>query len=164
MKSKTTAAILSVFLGGIGIHQFYLNNNKKGLLYLIFCWTSVPAILALIDFIKLLTMSDNDFNNIYNNGIPPISNNRSIHVNNPQFNPQAIQYAQDDFFTYLKTNENILRKLIEQQKNGNKQLPSPQMQKLTATCSNCGRIYKNISPKYSGKTVNCKTCHEAITI
>ena len=35
MKSKTTAGILAIFLGGLGIHHFYLGNKSKGLLYLI---------------------------------------------------------------------------------------------------------------------------------
>ena len=59
-KSKTTAGLLALFLGGLGIHKFYL-GEKGGIWYLLFFWTSIPAILALIDAIRLFTMSDQDF-------------------------------------------------------------------------------------------------------
>ena len=68
MKSKTTAAILAFFLGGIGVHRFYLGQTGLGLLYLLFFWTFIPAIVAFIDFILFLTMSDEKFNEKYNSG------------------------------------------------------------------------------------------------
>ncbi|MEZ4462632.1 MAG: TM2 domain-containing protein [bacterium] len=37
MKDKTTAFLLAWFLGGFGIHKFYLGENGAGLLYLLFC-------------------------------------------------------------------------------------------------------------------------------
>lgn len=67
MKTKTTAIIIALFLGGIGIHQFYLGNNAKGVLYLLFCWTFIPCFLALIDIILLLLMDNQKFNFKYNN-------------------------------------------------------------------------------------------------
>lgn len=66
MKSKSTAVILALFLGGLGIHQFYLGNNLKGIIYLIFCWTLVPCFIAIIDIILLLLMSNQRFNFKYN--------------------------------------------------------------------------------------------------
>jgi len=66
MKSKTTAALLALFLGGIGIHKFYLNKTKEGVFYIIFCWTYIPAILALIDFFILLFMKKEEFDKKYN--------------------------------------------------------------------------------------------------
>lgn len=68
MKNKTTAAILAFFLGGIGIHRFYLGQGGLGILYLIFCWTFVPLVIAFIDFIIFLTMDEKAFNDKYNNG------------------------------------------------------------------------------------------------
>lgn len=68
MKNKSTAAILAFFLGGIGIHRFYLGQSGLGILYLIFCWTFVPAIIALVDFIIFLTMDEDKFNMKYNPG------------------------------------------------------------------------------------------------
>jgi TM2 domain-containing membrane protein YozV len=69
MKSKTTAAILAFFLGGFGGHRFYLGQTGLGFLYLIFFWTFIPAIVAFIDFILFLTMSDEKFNEKYNSGM-----------------------------------------------------------------------------------------------
>ena len=71
MKNKITAAILAFFLGGIGIHRFYLDEAGKGILYLIFCWTFIPAIIAFFDFIIFLTMSEENFNSKYNKGVVP---------------------------------------------------------------------------------------------
>ena len=50
MKSKTTAALLALFLGGLGIHRFYLDESSKGILYLVFCWTFIPSMIAVIVF------------------------------------------------------------------------------------------------------------------
>ncbi len=48
MKSKSTAALLAFFLGGLGIHRFYLGQNGVGILYLLFCWTFIPAFIAFL--------------------------------------------------------------------------------------------------------------------
>lgn len=61
MKSRIVAALLAFFLGGLGAHKFYLNKNGKGFLYLIFCWTYIPAIVSLIEAIGYLLQSDADF-------------------------------------------------------------------------------------------------------
>ncbi len=66
-RDKTTAAILAFFLGGIGAHKFYLGESNIGIFYLIFFWTFIPAIIAIIDFIVLLGMNHDEFNRKYNN-------------------------------------------------------------------------------------------------
>ncbi len=60
-KSKTTAILLTLFLGGFGAHKFYLGQTGLGILYLLFFWTFIPAIVALIEFIIFLTMSEEAF-------------------------------------------------------------------------------------------------------
>lgn len=60
-KSKTTALILALFLGGAGIHRFYLGRPVSGLLYLVFCWTFIPLGLAILEVLRLALMSDEDF-------------------------------------------------------------------------------------------------------
>ena len=60
-KSRTTAGILGILLGGIGVHKFYLGKTGFGVLYLVFCWTFIPAIIGLIEGIIYLTMSDEAF-------------------------------------------------------------------------------------------------------
>jgi hypothetical protein len=63
-KSRSTAIILALFLGGIGIHKLYLNEGKWWL-YLIFCWTFIPAIIALYELIQYAMMSDEAFHAKY---------------------------------------------------------------------------------------------------
>ncbi len=60
-RSKVAAALFAFFLGGIGGHKFYLGEMGWGIIYLLFCWTGIPAIAALIEFIIYLTMSDEEF-------------------------------------------------------------------------------------------------------
>lgn len=62
-KSKVTAIVLTLLLGGIGIHKFYLGQNLKGILYLLFFWTSIPALLAIIDLVKFIIWDDAKFQN-----------------------------------------------------------------------------------------------------
>lgn len=66
MKNKTTTALLAFFLGGFGIHRFYLGQTFFGILYLIFFWTFIPFFIAFIDFIVIITSSDDKFNFKYN--------------------------------------------------------------------------------------------------
>lgn len=60
-KSRIAAALLAFFLGGFGVHKFYLGRVAAGILYLIFCWTFIPAIIAFVEFIIYLTMTDEAF-------------------------------------------------------------------------------------------------------
>lgn len=60
-KSRTIAVLLALFLGGIGAHKFYLGNVGVGLLYLLFCWTFIPALIALFEAIRWLCMSNESF-------------------------------------------------------------------------------------------------------
>ncbi|HUT56916.1 MAG TPA: NINE protein [Phycisphaerae bacterium] len=67
-KSKVAAGILAIFVGGLGIHKFYLGGWGWGLIYILFVWTFIPAIVAFIEGIILLTMSDESFDKAYNYG------------------------------------------------------------------------------------------------
>jgi TM2 domain len=64
-KSKTTAGILAILLGGLGAHKFYLGQVLMGLLYLLFCWTFILALVAFIEGIIFLTLPDDDFQSRY---------------------------------------------------------------------------------------------------
>ena len=65
-RNRIVAALFAFFLGGIGIHKFYLGQKGWGILYLLFCWTFIPSIAAFIEFIMLLCMSDAKFNARFN--------------------------------------------------------------------------------------------------
>ncbi len=66
MKNKTTAGIFALVFGGLGVHRFYLGQKGLGILYLLFVWTFIPTIIAMIDGIVLLTQDEEKFNRKYN--------------------------------------------------------------------------------------------------
>lgn len=80
MKKRIVALLLTLFFGFIGLNNFYLNENKAGIIKFIIFLVSVPlsfiviglvgfaalAICALLDFVKIATMTDEEFNKLYN--------------------------------------------------------------------------------------------------
>ena len=60
-KNKLAAALFAIFLGGFGIHKFYLGRIGWGLIYLLLCWTFIPSFLGFIEGIIYITMSDEAF-------------------------------------------------------------------------------------------------------
>lgn len=60
-KNKVVAALFAILLGGIGIHKFYLGRIGQGVIYLLLCWTFIPALIGFIEGIIYLTMSDQAF-------------------------------------------------------------------------------------------------------
>ncbi len=65
-RTKGTAVLLTFFLGYFGAQYFYLGKTILGIFCLIFCWTWIPCIISVIDFIRLLCMSDHEFDLKYN--------------------------------------------------------------------------------------------------
>ena len=66
--NRVAAALFAILLGGLGIHKFYLGQVAMGVVYLLLCWTFIPAILGLIEGIIYLTMSNEEFNSRYGGG------------------------------------------------------------------------------------------------
>lgn len=60
-KSKLTAIVLAGLVGGVGVHRFYLGRPTSGFFYLVFCWTMIPALLALCEVVRLAFMDDGTF-------------------------------------------------------------------------------------------------------
>lgn len=56
-KSQVVAALLCFFLGGLGIHDFYLGYVGKGILQIFLSLILVGFILVIIDFVRILTGS-----------------------------------------------------------------------------------------------------------
>lgn len=66
-KSKKTATILAFpILGSLGIHKFYLGQIGQGILYFIFSFLLIPAIISLFEFISYLSMSTEKFDSKFN--------------------------------------------------------------------------------------------------
>ncbi|MGD9761505.1 MAG: NINE protein [Candidatus Izemoplasmatales bacterium] len=61
MKNRVTAALLAILLGGFGVHKFYLGKTGTGILFILFFWTGIPAIIGLVEGIIMLTQSDEEF-------------------------------------------------------------------------------------------------------
>ncbi|MCI6272490.1 MAG: TM2 domain-containing protein [Erysipelotrichaceae bacterium] len=49
--NKVVYLVLAFFLGGLGVHKFYAGKIGSGILFVIFSWTFIPAIIAFIEFI-----------------------------------------------------------------------------------------------------------------
>lgn len=57
-KDKMVAGVLALFLGGLGIHRFYL-GQWWGILYILFIWFFfLPALIAFIEGIVFLAADD----------------------------------------------------------------------------------------------------------
>ena len=54
-------------------------------LYVLFCWTLIPAVVAFIEFIVLIVMDDNTFNMKYNSA-PPMAS----HLQGTQISPNIV--------------------------------------------------------------------------
>lgn len=64
-RSKTSAALLALFFGGLGVHKFYLGRGGMGVVYLLFCWTLIPSLIAFVEALILFGMSDVEFARTY---------------------------------------------------------------------------------------------------
>lgn len=60
-RNRLVAALLALFLGGFGLHKFYLGQTGLGMVYLLFCWTLIPTVIGFIEGIILLTRSHAEF-------------------------------------------------------------------------------------------------------
>ncbi len=69
MKVRVNAILWCFFLGAFGAHKFYLGQTGLGIAYLLFCWTGIPSIVALVEFIMMLLMSDDEFNRKFNGSV-----------------------------------------------------------------------------------------------
>ena len=60
IKSRAVAGLLGIFLGGFGIHKFYCGSIGLGIVYLIFFWTFIPAIIGFIEGIIYITQPNDE--------------------------------------------------------------------------------------------------------
>jgi cytochrome c553 len=48
-RDEVVGILLALFLGGFGVHHFYLRRTGLGILYLCFSWTPFPWVLGFIE-------------------------------------------------------------------------------------------------------------------
>ena len=48
-RDEIVGILLALFLGGFGIHHFYLRRTGLGILYACFCWTPFPWVMGFIE-------------------------------------------------------------------------------------------------------------------
>jgi TM2 domain-containing membrane protein YozV len=48
-RDEVVGILLALFLGGFGVHHFYLRRTGLGVLYACFCWTPLPWVLGFIE-------------------------------------------------------------------------------------------------------------------
>ena len=48
-RDEVVGILLALFLGGFGVHHFYLRRTGLGVLYCFFCWTPFPWVLGFIE-------------------------------------------------------------------------------------------------------------------
>lgn len=67
---RIPSALLALFLGGLGVHKFYLGYNKEGVILLLASVFTCGAagLVAFIEAIIYLTKSDEEFDRIYVQG------------------------------------------------------------------------------------------------
>lgn len=72
-KGQTVAAVLCLFLGGLGGHRFYLGPTWLGVVYLLLCWTGIPSLIAMVETFIIVFSSQDTWAKKYNSGIitPP---------------------------------------------------------------------------------------------
>ncbi|AMY05273.1 NINE protein [Staphylococcus condimenti] len=66
--NKVIYIALAIFLGSFGIHKFYSGQKGLGIIFLLFFWTGIPHIIAIIDAIITLFFkpADEDGNIAFN--------------------------------------------------------------------------------------------------
>jgi TM2 domain-containing membrane protein YozV/Tfp pilus assembly protein PilE len=65
-KDKTTAGLLAFFVGGLGIHRFYL-GQWWGIFYFLFWGTFIPSIVSIVEAIVFWSTSNEKWNEKYGN-------------------------------------------------------------------------------------------------
>ncbi len=60
-KSKAKVTLFAMFLGGFGVHKFYMGSWGWGIVYLFTWWLTIPFLVALAETVKYVLMSDEEF-------------------------------------------------------------------------------------------------------
>lgn len=59
-RSQIVAGLLALFLGGLGLHRFYL-GQWWGIFYLLLSWSGLPMLVALVEAVTFLATDKDDW-------------------------------------------------------------------------------------------------------
>ena len=59
--SRIVAIVLAFVLGFVGAQYFYMGRRILAVLSVLFCWTGYPAVIGMLDGMRMLFMSDREF-------------------------------------------------------------------------------------------------------
>ncbi|EKU47801.1 TM2 domain-containing protein [Staphylococcus massiliensis] len=62
--NKVIYIILALFLGSFGVHKFYAGRPMQGILYILFLWTGIPHILAIISAVLVALTPADQYGNV----------------------------------------------------------------------------------------------------
>ena len=63
--NKTLIGVLAILFGAYGIHHFLMGHIKRGVLSMLFFWTLIPTVFSIIEGIRILCMSEEQFQRKY---------------------------------------------------------------------------------------------------
>lgn len=66
IKDRLAAGLLAIIGGWFGLHKFYTGKKLLGVIYFLFSWSVLPAIIGIIEGILYLLMTDEEFDRKYN--------------------------------------------------------------------------------------------------
>ncbi len=66
IKDRLAAALLAFMGGWFGLHKFYTGRILLGIIYFLFCWSIIPAIIGFVEGVLYLLMTDEEFDYKYN--------------------------------------------------------------------------------------------------
>lgn len=66
MKTKFMTVLIALLLGNFWVHRMYLWQKLLWFCYLIFFWTFIPWVIALIECVYFALIKQETFDNLYN--------------------------------------------------------------------------------------------------
>lgn len=63
--NHVVAGLLALFTGAFGGHKLYLKRNGQFVLYLLFCWTTIPFFVSILEGIRYFCLTDAQFQESY---------------------------------------------------------------------------------------------------
>ena len=59
--SHVECGLIAIVFGSIGLHKFYVGKYGRGMLYILFCWCGIPALIGILEGIHYLSESQQEF-------------------------------------------------------------------------------------------------------